>query len=75
MRDEEYLSTREISERTKYAPGSIRNLVSKRILVEGVHYVKPTPRKVLFLWSAMEAWLHGGTPPSCRVQRNRINVP
>ena len=55
---EEYLTTTELSSRIKMAPGTIRNLVWKKNLVENVHYVKPTPRKMLFLWSKIEKWLH-----------------
>jgi hypothetical protein len=28
-----------------------------------IEHLKPTPRKVLFLWSAVEVWLHGGSSP------------
>jgi len=55
---EEYLLTKELSERIKMAEGTIRNLVWKGILKENIHYVKPTPRKLLFIGSAIEAWLH-----------------
>lgn len=60
-KDEEYLTTEELSQRIKMAPGTIRNLVWKKILKEGVHYVKPSARKLLFVWSGIEQWLH-----SCR---------
>jgi hypothetical protein len=56
---EEYLTTDELSTRIKMAPGTIRNLVWKKAFVANVHYVKPTPRKLLFVWSQMEQWLHG----------------
>ncbi len=55
---EEYLSTTELSDRIKMAPGTIRNLVWKKEFEENVHFVKPTPKKVLFLWSAVEEWVH-----------------
>jgi hypothetical protein len=54
---EEYLTTTELSYRIKMAPGTIRNLVWKNEFKEHIHYVKPTPRKILFLWNAIEAWL------------------
>jgi hypothetical protein len=57
---EEYLTTDELSSRIKMAKGTIRNLVWKRTLIENVHYVKPTSRKLLFVWSSIERWLHGG---------------
>ncbi len=53
-----YLTTIELSERIKMAPGTIRNLVWKKEFTENVHYLKPTPRKTLFIWEAVEAWLH-----------------
>ena len=55
---EEYLTTKELSSRIKMAPGTIRNLVWNKTLQEGVHYVKPSSRKLLFVWSQVEAWLH-----------------
>ena len=56
---EEYLTTEELSKRIKMAPGTIRNLVWKGELVKDVHYVKPTPRKLLFVWSSVQKWLEG----------------
>jgi len=61
---EEYLTTEELSRRIKMASGTIRNLVWKRELREKIHYLKPTPRKLLFIWSAVEAWLQGNPYPS-----------
>ncbi|WP_319523434.1 hypothetical protein [uncultured Desulfosarcina sp.] len=58
---ENYLTTQELSERIKMTPGTIRNLVWRKELKENVHYVKPTPRKLLFVWSAIEKWLYGQT--------------
>lgn len=57
---EEYLTTEELSQRIKMAPGTIRNLVWKGELVKDVHYLKPTSRKLLFVWSSVQKWLHGG---------------
>ncbi|MDD5233923.1 MAG: hypothetical protein PHG91_11065 [Syntrophales bacterium] len=56
---EEYLTTTELSERIKMKPGTIRDLVWKGDLKINTHYFKPTPRKLLFVWSAIEKWLHG----------------
>lgn len=55
---ENYLTTKELSKRIKMAPGTIRNLVWKKEFKENVHYVKPTPRKILFVWSEVESWLY-----------------
>ena len=58
---EEYLTTDELSKRIKMAPGTIRNMIWQEKLKIGVHYLKPTPRKLLFIWSEVEAWLHQKT--------------
>lgn len=59
----EYLTTNELSQRIKMSPGSIRNLISHNEFKLNVHYVKPTSRKILFIWSAIEKWLWGGNQP------------
>lgn len=56
---EQYLTAKELGERIKMTPGTIRNLVWKKVFIKGVHYLKPTPRKLVFIWSAVEGWLHG----------------
>ena len=58
---EEYLTTDELSERIKMAPGTIRNLVWKKKFRENIHYVKPTEKKLLFIWSSVETWLFSGS--------------
>ena len=63
MGNEQYLTTKELSKRIKMAQGTIRNLVWKNELKENVHYVKPTPRKILFVWSEIESWLHRDSKP------------
>jgi hypothetical protein len=59
---ETYLTTDELCERIKYKPGSINNLVSNGKLIEGIHFLKPTPKKRLFIWSRMEVWLRRNSP-------------
>jgi hypothetical protein len=58
----EYLTNPELSRRIKMSCGTIRNLCWKGDLRENVHFLQPTPRKVLFIWSAIEDWLHGKSP-------------
>lgn len=55
---DEYLTTAELSQRIKMTPGTIRNLVWRRELKENIHYLKPTPRKLLFVWSQVQEWLY-----------------
>ena len=56
----DYLSIKELCERTSYAPKSVYNMISQRIFTEGVHYFKPTKRKLLFFWPAVETWIREG---------------
>jgi len=56
---EEYLTVNQLSERIKLKKQTIYNHISKKTFVLNYHYVKPSPKKVLFLWSKIHEWLHG----------------
>ena len=71
---EEYLTTDELSTRIKMAPGTIRNLVWKNEFKENTHYIKPTKRKLLFVWSSIEAWLYGKPVGNLEHGKNLINI-
>ena len=58
---EEYLTVKELSDKIKFSKQSIYNLIHKGILVLGKHYLKPTPKKVLFKWTEIREWM--GEPP------------
>ena len=64
---EEYLTVKELSSRIKIAEGTVRNLVWKKVFKPNVHYVKPS-RKLLFIWSAVEAWLRQEPATFSRIQ-------
>lgn len=50
-----YLTTKELSERIKYAPRFIRNNLNDNVLLEGVYYIRPFGgRKILYLWEVIE---------------------
>jgi hypothetical protein len=55
------------------APGTIRNLVWKKVFIENVHYVKPSARKLLFVWSGVKQWLHGQSTIST-TRESLINI-
>ncbi len=55
---DKYLTTIELSKLIKMTPGTIRNLIYKKVFKKNVHYVKPTARKLLFKRRAIESWLH-----------------
>jgi|GEM_PF-3153766 len=54
---DEYLTVAELAERIKFSRQTIYNMVSARRLVMGRHYFKPTRKKILFVWSAVKAWI------------------
>lgn len=56
---EELLTTKELSERIKMTPGTIRNLVYQKKFIKNVHYFKPTSRKLLFDWNAVKETITG----------------
>ena len=58
---EEYLTVQELGERIKFSKQSIYNLIYKKKFTLGVHYLKPTPKKILFVWSQVEKWLRQST--------------
>lgn len=50
-----YLTSRELSELIKYDARTIREQLKDRVLLEGVHYIRPFGgRKILYLWEAIE---------------------
>lgn len=54
---EEYLTVQELGERIKFSKQSVYNLIYKKKFRLGIHYLKPTPKKILFVWSEVEKWL------------------
>jgi len=54
---EEYLTVNELSNRIKFSRQSLYNLIHRGVFILGIHYLKPTPKKVLFKWSEIQIWL------------------
>ena len=65
---EEYLTVIELSKKIKFSKQSLYNLIHKGTFILGRHYLKPTPKKVLFKWSEIRAWIgddfHSDKKPS-----------
>jgi hypothetical protein len=59
---DEYISVKTLSERIGYKAQSIYNMIHKGIFVLNKHYLKPTPKKILFKWNAVKQWLEGPNP-------------
>ena len=55
-----FLTVEELAERIKYEPRYIREQLKDRVFFEGVHYVRPFGRKILFLWEAVESEMLAG---------------
>jgi len=54
---EEYLTVDELSSKIKFSKQSLYNLIYKKTYIMGKHYFKPTPKKILFKWSEIQAWI------------------
>ena len=54
---EEYLTVDELSSKIKFSKQSLYNLIYKKTFIMGKHYFKPTPKKILFKWSEIQAWI------------------
>lgn len=54
---EEYLTVEELSGKIKFSKQTIYNLIAKGEFVLQEHYLKPRPKKILFKWSAIKAWM------------------
>jgi len=70
---EEYISAKTLSERIGYKVQSIYNMIHKGTFVLNKHYLKPTPKKILFKWSAVKLWLEGPTPQIIEPGISQIN--
>lgn len=70
---EEYLTVNELSLKIKFSRQTIYNLISRKEFVLNEHYLKPRPKKVLFKWSAVKAWMEKtGDGPTNGKETTRI---
>jgi len=70
IKDEQYLTVKELSAKIKYSQQTIYNMIHEGRFIRGEHYIKPSRKKVLFLWSAIYTWLE-----SNEVLRDEIQQP
>lgn len=72
----EYLTVSELSPLIKYTEQSIYNLICNGTFTEGLHFFKPTPKKILFKWQAVVRWVENNeniaTEGEDNVGTNRI---
>ncbi len=55
--EDEFLTVKELSERIKFSRQNIYNRICKKEFVLNKHYLKPSPKKILFIWKAVKEWL------------------
>lgn len=58
---EVYLTPEQVGDLLNYRTQSVYNKIHNKTFVLGVHYFKPTPKKVLFKASAIKAWVEGSS--------------
>ena len=63
------LSRKTISQQTTY------NMIHQGIFIKGRHYIKPRPKKILFLWSAVLIWLGSPEEASIEIQKPLRSEP
>jgi hypothetical protein len=54
-----YIDIKELCARTPYAEKTIHNWVCNGTWKEGLHFFKPTARKLIFDWEIVERWIRG----------------
>jgi predicted DNA-binding transcriptional regulator AlpA len=70
---EEYLTVNELSARIKFSKQTLYNLIYKGTFVIGKHYLKPSPKKILFKWSEIHKWMRGSSIPDDAKISNPVN--
>jgi len=64
---ENYLTVNELGAMIRMAPQTIYNKIHKKEFILGIHYLKPSRKKILFKESAIIDWL-GSTPEEQTIQ-------
>ena len=57
MENETYLTVDELINRIRYKKQTIYNMIYRGEFSLGKHYLKPSPKKILFKWTAILEWL------------------
>lgn len=70
---EKYLTVKELGTMIRMAPQTIYNKIHKKEFILGIHYVKPSRKKILFKETAIIDWL-GSTPEEQTIQEQATNV-
>lgn len=73
---EEYLTVEELSQRIKFSKQTIYNLIYKKEFILKKHYLKPRPKKILFIWTAVKEWMENPSDdPTPEIKSSQDNDP
>jgi hypothetical protein len=53
----EFLTVSELSSRLKFSRQTIYNMIFAKRFIKGEHYIKPSRKKILFMWPSVRSWL------------------
>jgi len=70
---EELITVDELCDRIKYKKQTIYNLIYKNKFVLGLHFFKPSPKKILFRWTKIMDWL-GEKPSISNLSKNNLEI-
>lgn len=56
--EETYLTTEELSNKIKYEKQTLYNLIHTKVFEPGKHFIKPSRKKILWIWPEIEKWLN-----------------
>ena len=62
-----YLTPKELGIIIKFSTQAIYNLIHKGTFINGIHYYKPSSKKILFKLSAIQKWIEGNESNNCAV--------
>jgi len=63
-----YLTTEQLAEKIHYDPRTIRSQLKDKVLIEGLHYIRPFgQRKLLFLWEPIERDMRKFSRAACPI--------
>lgn len=68
-----YLTTEQLSQRIQYDPRTIRSQLKDKVLIEGVHYLRPFgQRKILYIWETIEQDMAKHSMAACPISMDRL---
>ena len=71
--DVEFITVAELRDRIKFSKQTIYNMISTGRFLKGKHYFKPSPKKVLFSWPAVETWIKRNESEVVRAEKAEVN--